>query len=68
MYFGYVADVQTGAKRAFFSNSEDVFVLGVGDLLMGRFRLIQFGSTNAELEEIASGRHATVQLEDAGRS
>jgi len=67
-FFGYVADAQTGTKRAFFNSGDDVFVLGIGDILLGRFRLLQIGNNNAELEETASGRRATMTLEEPGPS
>jgi hypothetical protein len=67
-FFGYVADASTGTKRAFFNSGDDVFVLGVGDLLLGRFRLLQIGASTAELEETSSGRRATLTLEEPGPS
>jgi hypothetical protein len=68
MYFGYVTDAQTGTKRAFFSAGDDVYVLGVGEILMGRFRLLQIGNTTADLEEVSSGRRTTVMMDETGRS
>ena len=67
-FFGYVTDARTGVRRAFFSQGDDVFVLGVGDILLGRFRLLQIGNSTAELEETASGRRATVTLQEPGPS
>ena len=68
MFFGYVADAQTGTRRAFFSTADDVYVLGVGEILLGRFRLLQIGNTTADLEEVASGRRTTVTMDETGRS
>jgi hypothetical protein len=68
MYFGYVADAQTGTKRAFFSTSDDVYVLSVGEILLGRFRLLQIGNNTADLEEVSSGRRTTVTMDDTGRT
>jgi hypothetical protein len=62
-FFGYVTD-GSGARRAFFSEGDDVYVVGVGEVLLGRFRLLQIGNSTAELEETASGRHATLTLEE----
>ena len=63
-FFGYVTDARTGVRRAFFSQGDDVFVVGVGDILLGRFRVLQIGNSTAELEETASGRRATVNLQE----
>ena len=67
-YFGYVSDLGGSHRRAFFasSNSEDVFIAGEGDTLMGRFRVIRLTSTAADVEEVSSGRRATLVLEEPG--
>jgi len=65
-FFGYVADSQTGQRRAFFTNGEDVFIVAEGETLLTRFRLLRIGNNSAEVEEITSGRHATLVLEETG--
>ena len=67
-FFGYVADVQTGTKRALFSEGDEVYVLGVGEVLAGRFRLLQIGNSTAELEETSSGRRTTLTMEEPNGS
>jgi hypothetical protein len=62
-FFGRITDKRTGAQRAFFNSGDDVFVLGLGEVLLNRFRLVQIGDTTAELEEIASGRRTTLTME-----
>jgi hypothetical protein len=63
-FYGYVTDAHTGTRRAFFMEGEgNVYVLAVGEVLLGRFRLVQIGSDTAELEEISSGRRATLTME-----
>src|SRR6266436_2625390 len=66
-YFGFVSDSRGSYRRAFFatSNNEEVFVAGEGDTLLGRFRVVKLTSTSADLEEVSSGRHATLTLEEA---
>jgi hypothetical protein len=63
-FFGYVTDARTGVRRAFFTQDQDGYVLGVGELLAGRFRLVQIGDSTAELEETATGRRTTLPMED----
>jgi hypothetical protein len=65
-YFGFVSDFSGNHKRAFFatSNNEDVIIAGEGDTLLGRFRVIRLTSTTADVEEVASGRRATLTLEE----
>lgn len=62
-FFGRVTDKRSGASRAFFSQGDEVYVLGLGEVLLSRFRLVQIGDTTAELEELNSGRRTTVTME-----
>jgi hypothetical protein len=65
-YFGYVSDLGGSHRRAFFatSNNDDVFIAGEGDTLMGRFRVIRITNTTADVEEVSSGRRATLAIEE----
>jgi hypothetical protein len=67
-YFGFVSDSAGSHRRAFFAtaNNEDVFIAGEGDTLMGRFRVVRITNTSADVEEVSTGRHATLALEDPG--
>jgi len=67
-FFGYVTDARTGTRRAFFNEGDNVYVVGIGDVLLGRFRLVQIGNSTAEVEETASGRRATLTMEEPGPS
>jgi hypothetical protein len=62
-FFGYSTRPGGASRVAFFLNGEDVFVVAEGDTFMGNFRLVHIGNDSAEVEEISSGRHATVVLE-----
>jgi hypothetical protein len=63
-FFGYVTDARTGARRAFFSEGDDVYILGVGEVLLDRFRLLQIGNDTVQVEEIASGRRTTLTMQE----
>jgi hypothetical protein len=67
-YFGYVSDMGGSHRRAFFAsnNNEDVFIAAEGDTLMGRFRVVRITNTTADVEEVSSGRRATLILEEPG--
>jgi hypothetical protein len=65
-FFGF-GTVPNGTKRlAFFTNGEDVYVVGEGELLLNRFRIIRIGNANLEYEEVSSGLRGTANLEDQG--
>ncbi len=61
-FFGYVTDARTGSRRAFFNEGDDVYVVAVGETLLGRFRLVQLGNNTAEMEEVATGRRTTLTM------
>jgi hypothetical protein len=63
-FYGFVTDVQTGRRQAFFMEGENVYIVSVGELLLGRYRLIQIGNSSVELEETATGRRATLTMEE----
>ena len=63
-FYGFVTDAQTGIRRAFFIEGQDVYIVGVGEVLLGRFRLIQIGNSSVELEEMSTGRRTTLTMEE----
>ncbi len=67
-FYGYVTDSVTGMRRAFFMEGENVYVLAVGEVLLERYRLVQIGNSSAELEEMSSGRRATLTMEEPNPS
>jgi hypothetical protein len=62
-FFGYATRPVTERRVAFFLNGEAVVVAAEGDTLMGSFRLLHIRNDSVDVEEIASGRHATLPLE-----
>jgi hypothetical protein len=63
-FYGFVTDSQTGKRRAFFMEGENVYIVAIGEVLLGRFRLVQIGNSSVELEEIGTGRRATLTMEE----
>jgi hypothetical protein len=60
-FFGYARQGR-GKQVAFFTSGEDVLIVPEGDTFLGRFRLVHIGSDSAEVEEMSTGRHATVAM------
>lgn len=60
--FGYASMPESGKRVAFFLDGEEVLVVEEGSVFMNRFRLDKIGNDSADVEEISSGRHATVQM------
>jgi hypothetical protein len=67
-YFGYVSDTSGSHRKAFFAtaNNEDVIIAGEGDTFMGRLRIDRITNTTVDVEEVSSGRHTTLTLEEPG--
>lgn len=63
-YFGYGMAPTGSARRAFFTDGEDVYIVGEGDTLLGRYRILKVGNANLEFQEISSGLHGTTPLEE----
>ncbi len=63
-YFGYGTIPNGTLRRAFLSDGEEVFIVGEGDTLLGRFRIVKINNANLEFEEIATGRHNTVTMQE----
>ncbi len=67
-FYGFVTDARTGVRRAFFMEGENVYIVAVGEVLLGRYRLVQIGNSSVELEEISTGRRATLTMEEPNPS
>jgi len=63
-FFGF-GTVPNGTKRlAFFTDGEVVLVVGEGELLLNRFRILRIGNANLEYEELSTGLRGTAILEE----
>lgn len=65
-FFGYGMLPSNGPRLAFFTDGEDVFIVGEGEMLMGRFRVLRIGNSSLEYEEVGSGLRGTTTMEDQG--
>jgi hypothetical protein len=65
-FFGYGTVPNGTAKRAFLSDGEEVYVVGEGDTLLGRFRIVRIGNASLEFEELSTGRRNSATLDEQG--
>ena len=63
-FYGFVTDAKTGMRRAFFMEGENVYIISVGETLLNRFKLVQIGNNSVEMEEVGTGRRATLTMEE----
>jgi hypothetical protein len=62
-FYGYIDDPRTGARRAFFTDGENIFIAGIGDMLENRLRVTKIGNDTVELMEVSSSRRTTIPIE-----
>jgi hypothetical protein len=60
--FGFASMPQSGRRVAFFLDGDDVPVVKEGAVFLNRFRPDKIGNDSADVEEISSQRHVTVQM------
>jgi hypothetical protein len=60
--YGFAAMKDSGKRVAFFQEGEDVLVVEEGAEFLHGYRLIKIGNDSADVEELSSGRHATVPM------
>lgn len=66
-FFGYGTIPNGSARRAFLVDGDEVFIVGEGDTLLGKYRVVKIGNANLDFEEIATGRRGSTSLsEDQG--
>lgn len=63
-FFGYGTVPNGTSKRAFLSDGEEVFIVGEGDTLLGRFRIVRIGNASLEFEELGTGRRNSATLDE----
>jgi hypothetical protein len=62
-FYGYIDDSRTGARRAFFTDGENIYIAGIGDMLENRLRVTKIGNDTVELMETSSSRRTTIPIE-----
>jgi hypothetical protein len=63
-FFGYGTVPNGTSKRAFLTDGEEPYIVGEGDTLLGRFRIIRINNATLEFEEISSGRRNSISLDE----
>lgn len=63
-FYGYGTGLIGTSRRAYFYDGDDVQILGEGDVLLKRFRIIRIGNDHIEFEEISTGRVGTAPLDE----
>lgn len=62
-FYGYKENPRTGRRAAFFTDGDNVFIAAEGETIRNQFRVLKIGNQSCDVEEISTGRRATLQLE-----
>ncbi len=63
-FYGYSSARTGGAKRVFFLEGEDIFVVNEGDLVKRRYKVIQIRLNSVVVEDTEHKHQQTLQLEE----
>ena len=63
-FFGYGTIPNGTARRAFLADGDEIYIVGEGDTLLGKFRVVKIGNANLDFEEIATGRRGSTNLSE----
>lgn len=67
-FYGYKENPRTGGRTAFFTDGDNVFLAAEGETIRNQYRVLKIGNASCDVEEIASGRRATLPLEQLPQS
>jgi hypothetical protein len=66
-YYGYADDPAGSPRRGFFTDGEEIWIARQGETVLMRFRIVRLGDDSAVVEESATGRRATIPMEQVPR-
>lgn len=61
-FYGFATE-QNGQKKAFLLHGEDIFIAGQGDIVQGRYKVIQVNSTSVVVEDLSYNNRQTLPLQ-----
>ncbi|MFQ5817369.1 MAG: hypothetical protein ACE5H2_05345 [Terriglobia bacterium] len=62
-FYGFAEDSQSGQKRVFLTDGEEIFIAVEGETLLRRYRVRRVRATSIELEDLVEERQWVVPLE-----
>jgi hypothetical protein len=61
-FYGYAGTAQSGQRRAFFLDGEEIFVAAENELVRGRYKIIRIGVNSAVVEDTVNKNQQTLPL------
>jgi Tfp pilus assembly protein PilP len=63
-FYGFGTMPNSTSRRAYIHDGDEVYIVGEGDILLKRFRIVRIGNDHLEFEEISTGRVGTAPFEE----
>lgn len=63
-YYGYAEKPMGSSKKAFFSDGDDIFIAGEGDIVNKKYRIVKIGVNTVEAEDIATKHRQVLPLQE----
>lgn len=61
-FYGYARSTTSGQRRGFFLLGDEILVVGEGELIKDRYKLLRLGITAVEIEDVQSGHRQTIRI------
>jgi hypothetical protein len=65
-FFGFASDNQGNHRRAFFTNGDEVYIVGEGEMLLGHYRVLRIGNDRVDFEDTTVGRRGSQPIVEEG--
>jgi len=63
-YYGYAEKPVGSPKKAFFSDGEEIFIAGEGDIVNKKYRIVKIGVNTVEAEDVTTKHRQVLPLQE----
>jgi len=63
-YYGYAEKPLGSPKKAFFSDGEEIFIAGEGDIVNKKYKIVKIGVNTVEAEDVATKHRQVLPLQE----
>jgi hypothetical protein len=64
-YYGFSTDRATNTKKIFLTNGQDIFIVGEGEILANRYKVIRIGVNSVEVEDMRTKSRQQLPLTES---
>ena len=63
-YYGYAEKPLGSPKKAFFSDGEEIFIAGEGDIVNKKYKIVKIGLNTVEAEDVTTKHRQVLPLQE----